>query len=110
VQKCLRRSEVDYDRRRGGTVISKKCLVGGRVQGVFYRATAAQRARELGIRGYAKNLPDGRVEVLAIGDAQLVQSFIEWLWTGSSASKVTSVEASDVALEPHEHPKGFSTG
>jgi acylphosphatase len=91
-------------------VISKKCLVGGRVQGVFYRATVAQRARELGIRGYAKNLPDGRVEVLAIGDADVVQAFIEWLWIGSSASKVTSVDASDVALPPHEHPKGFTTG
>lgn len=91
-------------------MISKKCLVGGRVQGVFYRATAAQRARELGVRGYAKNLPDGRVEVLAVGDAEIVQSFIEWLWTGSSASKVTSVEASDVALQPHEHPKAFTTG
>jgi acylphosphatase len=91
-------------------VICKKCLVGGRVQGVFYRATAAQRARELGIRGYAKNLPDGRVEVLAIGDAEVVQAFIAWLWTGSSASKVTSVDASDVTLQPHEHPKGFTTG
>jgi acylphosphatase len=91
-------------------VISKRCLVGGRVQGVFYRATAAQRARELGIRGYAKNLPDGRVEVLAVGDAQVVQIFIEWLWTGSSASKVTSVEVIELTLQPHEHPKSFTTG
>jgi acylphosphatase len=91
-------------------VISKKCLVGGRVQGVFYRATVAQRARELGVRGYARNLPDGRVEVLAVGDADVVQTFIEWLWIGSAASKVTSVEASDVALQAHEHPKGFTTG
>jgi len=91
-------------------VICKKCLVGGRVQGVFYRATTAQRARELGIRGYAKNLPDGRVEVLAVGDPETVQAFIEWLWTGSSASKVTSVDAVDIALQPHEHPKAFTTG
>ena len=91
-------------------MIGKKCFVGGRVQGVFYRATAAQRARELGISGYAKNLPDGRVEVLAFGDAEVVQAFVEWLWIGSSASKVTAVDASDVTLHPHEHPKGFSTG
>jgi acylphosphatase len=91
-------------------VICKKCLVGGRVQGVFYRATTAQRARELGIRGYAKNLPDGRVEVLAVGDAETVQAFIEWLWTGSSASKVTSIDAVDIALQPHEHPQAFTTG
>jgi acylphosphatase len=91
-------------------VICKKCLVGGRVQGVFYRATTAQRARELGIRGYAKNLPDGRVEVLVVGDLETVQAFIEWLWTGSSASKVTSVDAVEIALQPHEHPKAFTTG
>ena len=41
-------------------MIAKKCLVGGRVQGVFYRATAAHRARELGVTGHALNLPDGR--------------------------------------------------
>ena len=91
-------------------MICWKCLVGGRVQGVFYRATAAQRAREIGVRGYAKNLPDGRVEVLAVGDADVVNAFIEWLWTGSTASKVTSVDTTDIALSPHEHPKGFTTG
>jgi acylphosphatase len=110
MQKCLRRSEMHYDGQREVNVISKKCFVGGRVQGVFYRATVAQRAREVGIRGYAKNLPDGRVEVLAVGDAEVVQTFIEWLWIGSSASKVTSVDASDVALQSHEHPKSFTTG
>ena len=78
-------------------MVCKKCLVGGRVQGVFYRATAAGRARELGIRGYARNLADGRVEVVAHGDEVVVGTFVSWLWTGSSASKVTSVEVSDIA-------------
>ena len=91
-------------------MICKKCLVGGRVQGVFYRASAAQRARELGIRGHAKNLPEGRVEVLALGEADAVQAFIDWLWQGSTASKVTSVDVTDIRLDPHEHPKGFTTG
>ncbi len=79
-------------------MISKKCLVGGRVQGVYYRATTANRARELGVTGYARNLPDGRVEVLAVGEASAVNALIEWLWEGSSASKVTSVEASEIEL------------
>lgn len=79
----------------------------GRVQGVFYRATTAQRARELGVTGYAKNLPDGRVEVLACGEPELVHELIEWLWTGSSASKVTAVEVSDVS--PDEPPSAFLT-
>ena len=92
------------------SMICKKSLVSGRVQGVFYRATAAQRARELGIRGYAKNLPDGRVEVLACGAEPHVKLFTDWLWIGSSAAKVTSVEITDVALDAHQLPDGFSTG
>ena len=63
-------------------MICRKCLVGGRVQGVFYRATAAHRAQELAIRGYARNLPDGRVEVLALGEDAAVTEFVRWLWTG----------------------------
>jgi acylphosphatase len=82
--------------------------VGGRVQGVFYRATAARRAEELGIRGHARNLPDGRVEVLACGDSEVVEAFVSWLWIGSSASKVTSVEASDSPVSA-PLPSGFRT-
>lgn len=91
-------------------LICKKCLVGGRVQGVFYRATAASRARELGIAGYAKNLVDGRVEVLACGEDGDVTAFVEWLWTGSSGSKVTSVEVTEVVLSVGQGPTGFTTG
>jgi acylphosphatase len=87
----------------------KKCLVGGRVQGVFYRATAARRAQELGIGGYARNLPDGRVEVLACGEPQALNAFVSWLWIGSSASKVTSVEVSDAPVDPASSRAGFHT-
>jgi acylphosphatase len=90
-------------------VVCKKCLIAGRVHGVFYRATAAQRALELGVRGYARNLADGRVEVLACGEAAAVQEFVEWLWIGSSASKVTSVQAADAACDPAAVPRGFAT-
>jgi acylphosphatase len=65
---------------------------------VFYRATAARRAGELGISGHARNLADGRVEVLACGDGEAVEAFVSWLWIGSSACKVTSVEASEAAV------------
>jgi acylphosphatase len=91
-------------------MVCKKCLVGGRVQGVFYRATAARRARELGIRGYARNLPDGRVEVLACGEKDTVSTFVKWLWIGSSACKVTSVEVSETATDAAHVPEGFHTG
>ena len=90
-------------------MVCKKCLVGGRVQGVFYRGTAAARARELRIRGYAKNLADGRVEVLAYGDEAAIEVFVSWLWAGSSASKVTSVEVSDIAPDSVQLSTDFYT-
>jgi acylphosphatase len=90
-------------------MICRKCLVGGRVQGVFYRATAAARARELAIRGYARNLPDGRVEVLACGEDEAVRTFVSWLWTGSSASKVTSVDVCAVPLDSVQVAASFHT-
>jgi acylphosphatase len=90
-------------------VICKQCLVAGRVQGVFYRASAAQRARQLGVRGYARNLADGRVEVLACGTPQAVDEFMQWLWIGSSASQVTSVSVTDVPCDPCAAPRGFAT-
>ena len=90
-------------------MLCKKCLVAGRVQGVFYRATAARRAQELAIRGYARNLADGRVEVLACGEEEAVQTFVSWLWTGSSASKVTAVEVTDVPPDSVQLSAGFQT-
>jgi len=88
---------------------TKICWVSGRVQGVYYRGSAAARARELGISGYARNLPDGRVEVLAHGEASAVQGFIDWLWIGSTASRVTAVQCADAAPELHGPPSGFRT-
>jgi acylphosphatase len=89
-------------------VVCRLFLVSGRVQGVFYRATAARKARELGVTGHAVNRPDGRVEVLACGSEDAVRAFGEWLWVGSSGSKVTAVEASDAA--PAQLPRDFGTG
>jgi acylphosphatase len=87
----------------------KKCWVSGRVQGVYYRGATAARARELGVCGYAKNLPDGRVEVLACAEPEVLAAFIEWLWIGSSASRVTEVEVTD-AEDCDQSPAGFRTG
>ena len=82
---------------------SKICWVSGRVQGVYYRGTTVARARELGISGYARNLSDGRVEVLAQGADAAVAAFIQWLWIGSTASRVTAVEVRDAPVtQPRE--------
>jgi acylphosphatase len=90
-------------------MVCKKCLVGGRVQGVFYRHTAARRAQELRIRGYARNLADGRVEVLACGTEEAVNAFVSWLWIGSSASKVTSVDVADASADAFSAHTDFLT-
>src|SRR5947207_9579162 len=90
-------------------MICKKCLVSGRVQGVFYRHTAARRAQELGVSGYAHNLADGRVEVLACGEDAAVSAFVKWLWIGSSGCRVTAVEVTDTAVDALRRSAGFHT-
>jgi acylphosphatase len=91
-------------------IIARRCYVSGRVQGVFYRAATRQRAQELGCSGYARNLSDGRVEVLAIGAPAAINSLIEWLRQGPPAANVQDVIVSEVALgELAEMPKGFDT-
>jgi acylphosphatase len=93
----------------GSPQIARRCLVSGRVQGVFYRASARERARAAGISGHARNLADGRVEVLACGEETAVLRFIEWLWVGPIAAKVTDVSVEHVELAAHELPREFRT-
>ncbi|MDE2235082.1 MAG: acylphosphatase [Gammaproteobacteria bacterium] len=87
--------------------VCKRCLVSGRVQGVFYRASTARRASELGLNGYARNLADGRVEVLVCGSAESVAELCEWLWQGPPAAEVSEVVICE--MECAEIPRGFST-
>ena len=81
-------------------MICRRSFVSGRVQGVFYRATCVRKAESLGLSGFARNLSDGRVEVVACGDDAAVNEFVAWLWEGSPASKVIDVatEHADPAL------------
>ncbi|WP_136067837.1 acylphosphatase [Modicisalibacter radicis] len=69
-----------------------KAFVDGRVQGVSYRAAVQERALTHRVTGYARNLPDGRVEVLLCGDREAVNALTEWLWQGPPAARVTHVE------------------
>jgi acylphosphatase len=64
----------------------------GRVQGVFYRASAQQEAQRLGLVGEAGNLPDGRVEVTAEGPREAVEELIAWCRRGPPAAQVASVD------------------
>lgn len=78
-------------------MVCKRCIVSGRVQGVFFRDSTRKRAIELGVAGYVKNLLNGKVEVLACGDEEAVNKLCEWLWQGPPQSRVTQV-----ACEKHE--------
>lgn len=91
-------------------MIARRCLVSGRVQGVFYRASTRARAELLGVTGHARNLPDGRVEVLACGEPEAVQALCAWLWQGSPASSVREVAVE--TIDPgslRDWPREFRT-
>lgn len=68
-------------------------LVSGRVQGVFYRATAEQVARELGLHGWVRNLPDGRVEAIAEGPIAALEAFETWCRRGPAHVQVSDLAA-----------------
>jgi len=76
-----------------------RCLVAGRVQGVFFRAAAREQALRLGVTGHARNLPDGRVEVLACGEPESVGQLREWLRNGSPMANVTGVACEPCAFQ-----------
>ena len=68
-------------------------VVSGRVQGVFFRGAAAQEARALGLSGWVRNLPDGRVVILAEGERRNLEMLLAWAHQGPSAARVEGVEA-----------------
>jgi acylphosphatase len=59
-----------------------KCIVKGQVQGVFYRASTQEKARQLHLKGHAYNILNGDVEVVACGKRENVKQLQQWLWDG----------------------------
>ena len=80
-------------------------LVSGIVQGVGYRFFAARAARSLGIRGFVRNLPDGRVEVVATGPEDALRQLEEALRRGPAGALVEGATLSETALD--RDPDGF---
>ena len=70
-----------------------KLTVTGTVQGVGYRASARNIARSLGLTGYAANMPDGTVEIVAEGEEPLLRKLIDWAREGPSLAHVENVDA-----------------
>ena len=89
------------------TELCRRYWISGRVQGVYFRASTRDQAVRLGLRGYARNLADGRVEVLACGDAQALQCLHDWLQHGPPQAAVLAV-SSEALAEPW-HDDGFRT-
>lgn len=78
-------------------------FVSGRVQGVFFRANTVGTADRLGIKGWVRNLRDGRVEIVAEGDEEKLKEFVNWLKKGPILAKVV-----DIVIE-EETPTGEFT-
>ncbi|MCR3694293.1 MULTISPECIES: acylphosphatase [Citrobacter] len=90
--------------------MSKVCIIAwvyGRVQGVGFRYTTQYEAQRLGLTGYAKNMDDGSVEVVACGESNRVEQLMKWLKAGGPSS----ARVDRVLSEPHrpgDELKGFS--
>ncbi len=87
--------------------VGRRALVSGLVQGVFYRDSARREALRRGVDGSARNLPDGRVEVLLEGTPDAVSGVLEWLGRGPAHARVDAVEVTD---EPDRGLRGFDIG
>ena len=77
------------------------CYISGKVQGVWFRASTQEQAERLGITGWAKNLPDGRVEVLACGNKEKIEELYAWLKHGPQLAKVTDIFYEELAWQAY---------
>jgi acylphosphatase len=92
---------------RPSTKSARRICVRGRVQGVWFRTSTAERATALGLRGRAENRPDGSVLVHAAGSPAALDALVAWLHVGPPMARVGSVEVE--VIEPAEvaWPEGF---
>ena len=77
------------------SIRSVHLLVQGKVQGVFFRASAKDVAESLDLKGWVKNTPAGEVELMACGDTDKVQDFIAWCKKGPPRAVVTKVQVTE---------------
>ncbi|WP_028575589.1 acylphosphatase [Desulfonatronovibrio hydrogenovorans] len=82
---------------------SMRCVISGKVQGVYFRAWTKDQADSLGVKGWVRNISDGRVEVLAQGADEATAEFKKRLIQGSSMSEVKNIEC-----ESMDYDKAYS--
>jgi acylphosphatase len=92
---------------RASPEAARRAVVRGRVQGVWFRASTAERAVALGLRGSAENRPDGSVLVLAAGDAAALERLVDWLRRGPPLARVDAVEVEAIDPAASDWPEGF---
>ncbi|MEN8215950.1 MAG: acylphosphatase [Pseudomonadota bacterium] len=88
--------------------ICRHCFISGRVQGVSFRYYTRKQAQSLRVSGWARNLADGRVEVLACGTPSAIEQLCAWLHEGPSLAYVTDVQCQTVDYS--DCPAGFEIG
>ncbi len=93
-----------------GGLAARRFVVTGKVQGVFFRASTVRVAEKLGLRGFARNLPDGRVEILALGDAVSLGTLAAWLRRGPALARVTDVTEQEEDTTRYADVVDFRTG
>jgi acylphosphatase len=86
---------------------AKRFYVSGVVQGVFFRANTQKQANKLGLTGWVRNLPDGRVEVIAQGEPAKVNELEAWLWQGPEKARVDSIAIESLDPSQAESTPGF---
>lgn len=79
--------------------LARHYFIGGKVQGVWFRDSTRQEAQRLGVTGWVRNVPDGRVEALFCGDAEQLAAMHAWLQHGPELADVTELSFEEVALE-----------
>jgi len=77
--------------------------VSGKVQGVFYRQSAKEKALEFGINGKVMNLDNGNVKIIATGTKEQLNKLIDWCKTGPPKARVTHVDVQELSLQSFEN-------
>ena len=86
-------------------IMCMRCIVSGRVQGVWFRASTKGYAEDLELTGWVRNLADGRVEVLACGPPDRLQALRDWLKIGPELAEVSGLECQSPTSD--HHARGF---
>ncbi|MCS5710977.1 acylphosphatase [Candidatus Berkiella aquae] len=83
----------------------RRCVISGRVQGVYFRQGTLEQAEKCGVKGWVRNLNNGDVECVICGDNEALEQLMTWLHQGPPSAHVVKMESSDIPWEEHT---GFS--